>query len=64
VCQRPPLRRWKREDRIDWFAAAFADPSKPELTLTFRNVVAPGDEWEAAAKKPVAIVVDGRCLEI
>jgi hypothetical protein len=34
------------------------------LTLTFRNVVAPGDEWEAAAKKPVAIVVDGRCHEI
>jgi hypothetical protein len=49
----------KAGERIDWYAATYADPAKPQFALAFRNIAEPKDDWEAAAKKPVAIIVDG-----
>ena len=47
-------------DRIDWFASAYSDPSKPPFVVTFRRVLVPLETWKAAGKKPAALVADGK----
>jgi len=53
-----------QHDRIDWFATAYADPSKPPFVVTFRNVLSPRETWETDAKKPAAFIVDGKRHEL
>ena len=52
------------QDRIDWFATAYADPSKPPFVVTFRRDLVPRETWEADAKKPAAFIVDGKRHEL
>jgi hypothetical protein len=54
----------KAGERIDWYAATYADPAKPQFAFAFRNVAEPKDDWQAAAKEPLALWVDGRRHEM
>jgi hypothetical protein len=45
---------------VTWSASVFADHSRPEFSLVFANEGEPRETWEADAKKPVAVIADGR----
>jgi hypothetical protein len=54
----------KAGERIVWYATTYADPAKPQFALAFRNVAEPKDNWQAAAKQPIALWVENRRHEL
>jgi hypothetical protein len=51
-------------ERIDWMALVNADPKKPAFIFSVRCGTPDRLVWEAEAKKPATLDVDGRRIEL